>query len=30
MRKESGDILQLVLENEDGSQVPLEVPMNAW
>jgi len=30
MRKESGEILQLLLENEDGSQVPLKIPMNAW
>ncbi|MCJ8319803.1 MAG: PDZ domain-containing protein [Colwellia sp.] len=30
MRKQSGEILQLVLENEDGSQIPVEVTMNAW
>lgn len=30
MRKESGEILQLLLENEDGSQIPVKVTMNAW
>ncbi|WP_212747816.1 PDZ domain-containing protein [Pseudoalteromonas sp. S558] len=30
MRKESGEILQLLLENEDGSQLPLKVTMNVW
>ncbi|WP_220492915.1 MULTISPECIES: PDZ domain-containing protein [unclassified Pseudoalteromonas] len=30
MRKESGEILQLLLENEDGSQLPLKVTMSVW
>ena len=25
MRKEAGDILELILENEDGSQVPVKI-----
>ena len=30
MRKESGDILKLLLENEDGSQIPVKITFSAW
>jgi C-terminal processing protease CtpA/Prc len=30
MRKESGEILQLLLENKDGSQMPLKITMSVW
>lgn len=30
MRKEAGQILRLLLENEDGSQIPLKIMMSVW
>lgn len=30
MRKESGDILQLLLENEDGSHTPVKITLSPW
>ncbi|MBA6290002.1 PDZ domain-containing protein [Colwellia sp. MB3u-4] len=30
MRKESGEVLHLLLENTDGSKVPVKITLSAW